>query len=165
MKTIAQFRKFKIGKKSYDFEYAGHKPTKEKAQILAKERRKHGYARVIKKRVPELKWDKKTKRMKDLGKKKAYFVYEIGRNIEGSLKKRLDVNIKKGKKVQSKFLKAKIRTKEKKRYSDQLDKLTKENVKLRHDLGISAYSEFSKLYKVSRIITKKPSKTKRSRKK
>ena len=163
MKTIAQFRKFKIGKKSYDFEYAGHKPTKEKARILAKERRKHGYARVIKKRVPELKWDKKTKRMKDLGKKKAYFVYEAGGYIKDS--RRLDINIKKGREVQSKFLKAKIRTKEKKRYSDQLDKLTKENVKLRHDLGISAYSEFSKLYKVSRIITKKPSKTKRSRKK
>ncbi len=155
MKTIAQFRKFKIGKKSYDFEYAGHRSTKEKAQNLAKERRKHGYARVIKKRLPKLKWDAKNKRMKDIGKKKEYFVYEIGRNVESLLQKRLEKNVKKGTEVQRKFLKAKIKTKEKKRYSKQLDKLTKENVELRSKLGKTAYSEFGKYYAISKIITKK----------
>jgi len=91
MKTIAQFRKFKIGKKSYDFEYAGHRSTKEKAQKLAKERRKHGYARVIKKRVPNLKWNAKKKKMDDIGKKKEYFVYEYGRYLEED-KRRKKIN-------------------------------------------------------------------------
>jgi len=169
MKTISQFRKFKIGKKSYDFEYAGHRKTKKQARELAKKRRESGevsgYARVIKKRVPELKWDAKNKKMKDIGRKKAYFVYEIGGNIESLVKKRLGANIKKGREVQGKFLKARVGTKEKKKYSDQLDKLTKENVRLRHNLGIGAYYEFSKIYEVSKVITKKPSKIKRSSKK
>ena len=81
MKTIAQFRKFPIGKKSYEFEYAGHKPTKKQAKRLAKKRRKKGYARIIKKRVPKLKWDAKNKRMKDIGRKKEYFVYEYGKHL------------------------------------------------------------------------------------
>ncbi|KKM80796.1 hypothetical protein LCGC14_1336200 [marine sediment metagenome] len=82
MKTITQFRKFKIGKKSYNFEYAGHRPTKKEARKLAKKRRKHGYARVIKKRVPKLKWDVKNKRIKDIGRKKEYFVYEYGKYLD-----------------------------------------------------------------------------------
>lgn len=158
MKTIVQFRKFKIGKKSYDFEYAGHRTTKKEARNLAQKRRDagegYGYARVIKKRVPKLKWDAKNKRMKDTGQKKEYFVYEYGRNIESLLQERLEKNVKKGREVQRKFLKAKIRTKEKKRYSRQLDKLTKENVKLRGKLGKTAYSEFEKYYEISKIITK-----------
>ena len=85
MKTIAQFRKFKIGKKSYDFEYAGHKSTKKEAHKLAQKRRDagegDGYARVIKKRVPKLKWDAKSKIMRDTGKKKEYFVYEYGKHL------------------------------------------------------------------------------------
>lgn len=85
MRTIVQFRKFKIGKKSYDFEYAGHRPTKKQAQKLAQERRDFGegsgYARVIKKRVPKLVRDARTGWMKDIGKKKAYFVYERGKHL------------------------------------------------------------------------------------
>ena len=85
MRTIAQFRKFKIGKKSYDFEFAGLRETKKQARVLAEKRRNagegSGYARVIKKRVPKLKLDAKTKRMKDIGRKKAYFVYEYGKYL------------------------------------------------------------------------------------
>lgn len=71
------------------------------------------------------------------------------------LEKKLELNIKKGRITQQKFWYAKGGTPEKDKYNKQLDKLQKEYIELRDKLGLSSFTEFSRLYEISKIISKK----------